>query len=234
MNNAGVGCAFTAQCGEPSTIVAGKLAIYTYENPFMPQARKTLRAWSKRSSRLGCFVAALLAMTNKGTSRRRIFREECLPLRCPSHMHRIVIIAAVCSVLSCLEGCANASSRLRARPAAAAALDPVTREKIEQGVIEPGFTSEMVFLALGRPTTPLGADIDQTREGVWKYSNQYRNERDFIRSGFRQRKVFDPDRRSDVIITEPVDDRSFPSLRDYTLEIEFRDGRVTSVRRVEL
>ena len=149
-------------------------------------------------------------------------------------MKWFLTLAALCTLLPGLMGCSHAAARLRSRPAAAAALSAGAREKIDQGVVEPGFTPEMVFFALGRPTSPINVDIDQTREGIWKYSNPHYNERDFIRAGWRQRKVFDPDRRSDVIITEPVDDRAFPHLRDYTLEIEFRDGRVTSVRRVPI
>jgi hypothetical protein len=145
------------------------------------------------------------------------------------------MVAIVGCLLAALAGCTSAvSRRLQERPAAAEALDPDTRDKIEQGVVEPGYSPEMVYLALGRPTSPLWADIEQTREGIWKYSNPNRNDRDYIRQGFRQRKVFDPDRRSDVIITEAVDDRVFPQLRDYVTEIEFRDGRVASVRRIAL
>lgn len=150
-------------------------------------------------------------------------------------MLRPTTIVTLCSLLLALAGCANAArSRLESRPAAAAALDPATREKIKQGIVEAGFTPEMVYFALGQPTSPFNASIDQMRDGVWKYSNPYHNDRDFVRAGWRQRKVFDPDRRSDVIITEPVDDRAFPHLRDYTLEIEFRDGRVASVRKVPI
>jgi hypothetical protein len=128
-------------------------------------------------------------------------------------------------------GCSNTATRFRERASAAAALDPATRGKIEQGMVEPGFTPEMVYLALGRPSSPSGVNIDSTRDGTWTYRDFHRNERDFVEAGFRRRVVFDPVRKSDVIITEPVDPRLYPHLRAHTLEVEFRDGRVSDVRR---
>ena len=131
-------------------------------------------------------------------------------------------------------GCSNIGTRMRERPALVASLDAETRGKIERGVVEPGFTPEMVYLALGRPTSPAGARIDETREGTWVYRDQHRNERDFVRAGHRRRVVFDPVRKSDVIITEPVDSRELPHLQEHSLHVTFRDGRVVEVMRAAL
>ena len=60
----------------------------------------------------------------------------------------------------------------------------------------------------------------------------HRNDRDFIKAGFRRRVVFDPVKRGDVIVTEPVDAKSFPNLRAHSLHVTFKDGRVIEVQRV--
>ena len=52
-------------------------------------------------------------------------------------------------------------------------------------------------------------------------------------AGFRRRVVFDPARKSDVIVTEPIDPRLFPNLREHSLQVTFRDGRVAEIKRVE-
>ena len=142
-----------------------------------------------------------------------------------------ITMAATAATLIGGIGCSNTATRLRERPVAAAALDPSTRSKIEQGIVEPGFTPEMVYLALGRPSSPARADIESTRDGTWSYRDFHRNERDFVQAGFRRRVVFDPVRKSDVIITEPVDPRLYPHLQAHALEVEFRDGRVADIRR---
>jgi hypothetical protein len=184
---------------------------------------------------------------------KRIFRTDLSDVAAHSALHRsafacnpvarravyacmcrnVLAITFTVTVLA-LAGCNNASTRLRQRPAAAATLTPDARDKIERGVIEPGFTPEMVYLALGKPSSPAHASIEQTRDGTWEYRSFNRNERDFVRAGFRRRVVFDPVRKSDVIVTEPVDPRMFPSLQEHTLYVTFHDGRVTEVRRAAL
>jgi hypothetical protein len=133
-----------------------------------------------------------------------------------------------------LAGCNNAATRMQRRPAAATTLTSDARQKIGRGIIEPGFTPDMVYFALGRPSSPVDANIEQTRDGTWVYRSFNRNDRDFVRAGFRRRVVFDPVRKSDVIITEPVDPRSYPNLQEQSLHVIFRDGRVVDIQRAAL
>lgn len=119
------------------------------------------------------------------------------------------------------------------RPVTATKLEPGIQKKIDRGIVEPGFTPEMVFLALGKPSEPASALVDATRDGTWIYHDFNRNDRDFIRAGFRRRVVFDPSRGGDVVVTEPVDSRLFPSLRAQSLHITFREGRVVDIKRTE-
>lgn len=138
------------------------------------------------------------------------------------------IVAAVLGTVSAtLVGCNTAKP-----PTSAATLEPTIRKKVEKGLIEPGFTPEMVYLALGKPTVPADGLADATRDGTWEYHRYNPDKRDFVRAGFRQRVVFDPSRRSDVIVTEPIDDKVLPHLRDSTLVITFRDGRVSEITRI--
>lgn len=146
-------------------------------------------------------------------------------------MERPLLIALALGLLASA-GCTTTGSRFRAYPATAAALDEKTRAKIQRGVVEPGYTPEMVYLALGKPTTPADGLATTTRDGTWVYENFHRNERDFVRAGFRRRVVFDPVRRGDVVVTEPVDPRLYPSLRPHSVHITFRDGHVVEVQRV--
>ena len=131
-------------------------------------------------------------------------------------------------------GCTSTATRLREHAGVMASFDPATRDKIERGIVEPGFTPLMVYLALGKPTSPARADIVGTREGTWTYRSFHGNDRDYVRAGFRRRVVFDPVRKSDSIVTEPADPRLYPHLQDHTLRITFRDGHLVEVQRLGL
>ena len=127
-----------------------------------------------------------------------------------------------------LSGCNTAKV-----PTTATTLEPAIQKKVQRGIVEPGMTPEMVYLALGKPTEPSSEIVDATRDGTWVYHDFKRNDRDFIRAGFRRRVVFDPVRRSDVVVTEPIDPRILPNLREHSLHVSFKDGRVVEIKRVE-
>lgn len=142
-------------------------------------------------------------------------------------MYRSIPLLAAVALLP-FAGCNTARP-----PTTATTLEPEIRKKVERGIVEPGFTPEMVYMALGKPSVPADGLADATRDGTWIYNNYHRNDRDFIRAGFRRRVVFDPVRRSDVVVTEPVDPRVFPNLRAHSLHVTFRDGRVVEIKRAE-
>ncbi len=141
-------------------------------------------------------------------------------------MQRYPVLPCLLLLAICLSGCVTP------KPTTATTLEPKIQAKVKRGIVEPGYTPEMVYLALGKPTSPKDNLVDATRDGTWVYENFVQNERDFIKAGFRRRVVFDPVKRSDVIVTEPVDPRLFPNLQPHSLHITFRDGRVSEITRV--
>lgn len=125
-----------------------------------------------------------------------------------------------------LAGCATHT------PTTATKLEPKIHAKVQKGIVEPGFTPEMVYLALGKPSVPAENIVDSTRDGTWVYQNFNGNDHDFIRAGFRRHTVFDPAKRSDVIVTEPIDPKTLSGLEPHSLRITFREGRVVDITRV--
>jgi hypothetical protein len=131
-----------------------------------------------------------------------------------------------------LGGCSTAARRSSQTPTTATKLEPEIRAKVDKGVIEPGFTPEMVYLALGKPSVPTEGLADATVNGTWVYRDFQRNDRDLVRPGFRRRVVYDSAKHADVIVTEPVDRKAFPDLEARSLNVVFRDGRVVDIQRV--
>ena len=148
------------------------------------------------------------------------------------HRHNFAL-PALLSLLVVAAGCNTANSRYQ-KVSATIMPDAKTQQNIKRGIVEPGYTPEMVYLALGKPTIPSDGIVDATRNGEWIYRNYQATgtDRDFVRAGFRQRVVFDPTRGGDVIVTEPIDTKAFPNLEPRSLHVTFRDGRVVDIKRV--
>jgi hypothetical protein len=146
-------------------------------------------------------------------------------------MHRPTVVSLAALCLLAAAGCNTANSRYQ-KVSATMTPDAKTQAQIKRGVIEPGYTPEMVYLALGKPTVPADGIVDATRDGTWIYRSFQGNDRDFVRAGFRRRVVFDPSRRGDVVVTEPLDTKAFPNLEPHSLHVTFRDGRVVEIKRV--
>jgi hypothetical protein len=140
-------------------------------------------------------------------------------------MHRTLSLTAI-AVILLTAGCATTRT-----PTTATRLEPEIRAKVEKGIVEPGFTPEMVFLALGKPSEPTESLVDATTNGTWIYRDFTRDDRALVKAGFRRRVIFDDGKKTDVIKTEPIDTKATPNLQANSLYITFRDGRVVEIQR---
>jgi hypothetical protein len=124
------------------------------------------------------------------------------------------------------------SAACTSTPTTATSLEPKIRAKVEKGTIEPGFTPEMVFLALGKPSEPAEGLVDATTNGTWVYHDFKATGRDPVKPGYRRKVVFDPAKKTDVVTTEAIDLKSTPNLSANTLYVTFREGRVVEIQRI--
>jgi len=73
-----------------------------------------------------------------------------------------------------LTGChpsAGIPARIKEKTAVFAQLSAVQQRKIEQGVIEVGYTTDMVYMALGKPQKIRTENLPEGRETTWIYEN---------------------------------------------------------------
>lgn len=139
------------------------------------------------------------------------------------------LLAPLIAVMA-VAGCNTASNRIQEHAAEFAALDAATQAKIRQGVVEPGYTGGMVYMAMGQPAQ---VGTDGAGNAVWTYLRQpVTANNETIQNGFRRRVVYDPVKRTDDVMVEPIDTKAFPNLVPHSLRITFRDGKVVSVERI--
>jgi hypothetical protein len=139
-------------------------------------------------------------------------------------MHPSLPLLAAAALLI-TTGCATRT------PTTATRLEPEIKAKVDKGLIEPGFTPEMVFLALGKPTEPAQSLADATTNGTWVYRDFQRNDRTLVKAGFRRRVISDPKKKTDVIVNEAIDPQVLSNLPARSLHVTFRDGRVVEIQR---
>ena len=138
---------------------------------------------------------------------------------------------ALVTLTLALAGCQTTSTRIEERATAFAALDPSAQQKIRRGAVEPGYTPDMVYMALGKPTRTTST---ATGDVVWSYHQPPTPAyNETVQTGFVRRVVYDPVKRADDVIVEPIDAKAFPHLVPHTLRITFHADRVAGIERLE-
>jgi hypothetical protein len=130
-----------------------------------------------------------------------------------------------CAVALWLAGCAAQ------QPIATGKMEPEVRALIEQRRIEPGFTPEMVFLALGKPQTPAEGLADSATDGVWIYQDFAPGEKAFLAPGFVRRIVRDEKTQRERVTTERAPPGMLAGLAPNALRVTYQKGRVVEIVR---
>lgn len=84
-------------------------------------------------------------------------------------MKSVLGFAVLSAVMIALTGCATPAARIRRNPEMFAAFPPEVRKNVEQGVIDLGYSKEMVFIALGSPDRDYTRVSTEAETEVWSY-----------------------------------------------------------------
>jgi hypothetical protein len=143
-----------------------------------------------------------------------------------------VVLAAAALILA--TGCQSVDSRIKERPDVFAKLDPETQTKIKQGIIDLGFTEDMVYLALGAPDRKRESVSAAGRAVTWIYNTYYERYEDARFVGYYRNVYFDPFLRSyrlyyhhafppEVMVTE----------KEERIRIVFKDGKAAVIEQAK-
>ena len=132
-----------------------------------------------------------------------------------------------------LAGCSTVASRIKEKPETFASLDPTTQAKVTQGIIELGFTTEAVYIALGQPSEIRNRHGKAGRETVWKYNSYYDRYEGSVHAGYRRFAYYDPQIRANRIYYEPVCAAVYSEHKDTYIRVTFKDGKVTAIERTK-
>jgi len=146
---------------------------------------------------------------------------------------RFILLTASLAVLLLVAGCQNVESRINEKPDVFAKLDVATQDKIKQGIIDLGFTEDMVYLSLGAP--------DQKREAVsatgqtvtWIYNTYYERYDGTHHIGYHRQVYFDPYLRSYRHYYRPAFADTYVTEQQERIRVVFKDGKVTVIEQTK-
>jgi hypothetical protein len=142
------------------------------------------------------------------------------------HLKKILFFAGL---LLALAGCSTIDTRIREKQDAFNRLDPQAQSKIRQGVVEVGYTEDMVYIALGRPDAQRQKTTLKGDETTWIYKTYYEQYEGVAQVGYRRVVFFDPGTRAYNVYYEPVSEPVYSEAEENNILVTFVNGRVTVI-----
>jgi len=151
----------------------------------------------------------------------------------PIMNHRLLRTFLLAASLGFITGCETVESRIKEKSGAFANVDKATQDKIKQGIIDLGYTEELVYVALGGP--------DQKRETVtadgktvtWIYNTYYERREGTSFAGYHRSVYYDPYLRAYRMYYRPVYADTYVEEKEQRIRIVFRDGKVTVIEQAK-
>lgn len=155
----------------------------------------------------------------------------CFVMKSQMKTYITALFLAVTMLL--LGACSTTRSRINRNQALFDTLTPVEQAQIQQGIVDIGFTPEMVYMALGRADNVQDRVTPNGTLTIWVYNRFFREYMGRQLVGFRRDVYFDPRINSWRVFYTPVSQAVFRERVEEVARIVFRDGRVEAVEQVQ-
>ncbi len=146
------------------------------------------------------------------------------------HLKKILCFAGL---LLALAGCNTIDSRIREKQDAFNRLDLQTQDKIRQGIVEVGYTQDLVYIALGRPDARQQKITAKGDETTWIYKTYYEQFEGVAHVGYRRVVFFDPGSHVYHVYYEPVSEPVYSEREEDNIRVTFVDGKVTVIEQAK-
>jgi len=161
-------------------------------------------------------------------------------------------LGAALALAILLAGCdatSGTAARIQEKSAVYAQLSPEQKKNIEEGAIEHGYTTDMVYMALGKPTKSREKAAPEGTVVMWTYNNYYPtvtasavtlNNPSRLRLNYQTSSLF-PNRNptvgpqpANISGTKPTGPEAgidnLPDVPSETLHVLFLDGKVFQIK----
>ncbi|MFI5356379.1 MAG: hypothetical protein ACHQ4G_03490 [Opitutales bacterium] len=132
-----------------------------------------------------------------------------------------------------LAGCSTYLDRAAEKSAVFAGLAPAIRENLRQGVVEIGYTKDLVYIALGKPDATQEKVSKAGAEEIWIYRSFSREYRGLQTIGYRRMVAFDAQGRPTFTYSEPVTMEAYRDHIEDRIRLTFRAGKVAVIEQMK-
>jgi hypothetical protein len=132
-------------------------------------------------------------------------------------------------ILALFTGCQTVNDRIKEKPEVFANVDKETQDKIKQGIIDIGYTEDMVYLALGAPDQKRESANAAGRTVTWIYNTYYQRYDGTHFAGYNRRVYYDPYLRSYRVYYRPVYAEVYNEEKEERIRIVFKDGKASVI-----
>ncbi|HEX2860024.1 MAG TPA: hypothetical protein VHN79_00205 [Lacunisphaera sp.] len=139
--------------------------------------------------------------------------------------HRLFRTFLLATSLGFMVGCQTVETRIKEKPEVFASVDKETQDKIKQGIIDLGYTEDMVYLALGAPHQKRESITANGRTVTWIYNTYYTRYEGEHMVGYHRRVYFDPYLKTYRVYYRPVFNEVYREEKEERIRIVFKDGK---------
>lgn len=138
-----------------------------------------------------------------------------------------------CLAALVLAGCSTVENRIEEKAAVFNALPSDTQARIKQGLVDVGYTEDMVYIAMGKADRVIERASSGGNETVWIYNTYYQEYQGSQFAGYRRSVYFDPRIRAYRVYYEPVRAEVYRDRTEEVARVVFKDGKVVSIEQAK-
>jgi len=138
-----------------------------------------------------------------------------------------------CLAALVLAGCSTVQSRIEEKSAVFNALPSETQSRIQQGLVDVGYSQDMVYIAMGRADRVTERATANGNETVWVYNSYYQEYQGSAFAGYRRSVYYDPRIKAYRVYYEPVRADVYRDRVEEVARVVFKDGKVTLIEQVK-
>ncbi len=132
-----------------------------------------------------------------------------------------------------MTGCSTVANRIQEKSATFNALDAPTQARLSQGTIAIGDTTDMVYIAIGRPDRVRETATAEGHNQTWVYTFHWQEYEGSRHLGHRRQTYFNPRTKTVQVYYEPIHADVYREREEEYMRVIFQDGRVTAIERTK-